>query len=274
MSTVANSAWLFLLVGGAAGDQTFAEFVKLAGGPDAPIVIVPHASEDPKGSAKSIRKALKKAGARDIRVIMPDDDFELRPTDKAVWVGGGDQTRLVGMLGRKGIAELEKFLDRGGLYAGSSAGAAAVSHRMIAGGMKDLKLEADSLRIAGGLELIKGIVVDTHVGERHRQPRALMAIAEVYRLYGELPLVLCLNEDTAVFLKVSREGDTLGLAEGRVVGRSHAWIFEPDETFVTNLKDLEEGDLVSVSGVRVSARARGLKLSLDLRPSVRKTRKN
>lgn len=239
-------SWRFLLIGGAA-DKTFANVVDLAGG-NGNIVVVPHASGDPAGAAADAVDNLRRFGARDVRVIMPDEPFSLTPQDRAVFVTGGDQSRLVERLGEDGKVELRRFLDGGGLYAGTSAGAAAVGRKMIAGGMGDGIMAAGALEVGAGLDLVPGLIVDTHFGKRQRHTRPLMALA-VEEILAVPGCAIGLDEDTAVFL----ETGVRGRVRGKVIGSGLVWLYEPTRHFRSSLFNAKAGELVSVTGVKLSA---------------------
>ena len=207
----------FFLIGGKS-NTCYATFVELAGGPDARIVIIPHASSIPVEAAADVVEAFAKLGATNVTVLQPPSRFRAKlagalrklgltrlsrlvsdtvipeGTD-AVYISGGDQEQLVELLGPSGIAALEAFTAAGGLISGTSAGAACMGNFMINGGMKDGVIRADSLLTAKGLGLTKRIAFDTHM-KRNRYNRPIVALAVL-----DIDAVFGLDEDTGVYIK-------------------------------------------------------------------------
>ncbi|MCZ6853103.1 MAG: Type 1 glutamine amidotransferase-like domain-containing protein, partial [Gammaproteobacteria bacterium] len=123
-----------VIVGGGAGPEILKQFVELAGGPEAPLVVIPTA-EGARAYDRFHRVAVllrEAAGATDVVVIHTDDRAEadsetfVQPIRKArgVWFSGGRQWRLAdAYLGTRTHRELDALLKRGGVIGGSSAGA-------------------------------------------------------------------------------------------------------------------------------------------------------
>ena len=204
----ASKQQLFLIGGKA--DAVLADFIALAGGRSAHVAIVTHASGVPRQSADDIVEQLRALHVTRITVLMPRDS-QLPEDVDAIYIAGGDQERLVARLDRNGLGEQIREALRRGVVAGSSAGAAAASYVMIAGGMSDLVLRRDSLRLTKGLCLLPGVVMDTHFGNRSRESRLRAAVASVPGNIG-----IGLDEDTAVHVHK-------GFC--RVYGTGFVWVF-------------------------------------------------
>jgi cyanophycinase len=209
------------IVGGSAV-TCVADFLGLSGGKEANIVVLPHASSVPAEVAQEMVKTLKGLGARNVRVVMPDEKLNLDGVD-AVYMLGGDQSVLVDRLGKDGVAELKRAFARGVLIAGSSAGAACVGELMISGGMPNGTWNPTTLTTRDGLGLASGLVVDTHFAQRRRfaRPRAAMNQA-LNKGYGLLSGV-GLDEDTGVLILFGERGQPLCT----VYGECHVWVYEP-----------------------------------------------
>lgn len=210
------------LVGGRAV-SCVADFLGLAGGAEANIVVLPHASSVPAEVAQEFVETLKALGAVEakIRVVMPGEELKLDGVD-AVFMLGGDQSRLVDLLGKDGVAELKRAFKRGVLIGGTSAGAACVGELMISGGMTDGSTDASSLTTRDGLGLVSGIVTDTHFAERKRFPRPPAAMDHALNKGFGLVTGVGLDEDTAVLIEFGKRGAPTCTAygEGRV------WVYE------------------------------------------------
>ena len=123
---------LVLAGGGSLPDSVYDAFLKLAGGADARLVIIPTA-----GGTEAVRMSTgiwilgENAGQQAWHFSTPyrlhkanESDF-VKPLTLAtgVWLGGGDQTRFVNAYRGTAVeSELRKLLDRGGVIGGTSAG--------------------------------------------------------------------------------------------------------------------------------------------------------
>lgn len=190
---------LVLVGGGTVPDAVLAEFVKLAGGKNAKLVVILTASDiaDGDAAAKAVEpwKKLELASVGLLHMRKRDEadspDF-VKPLTEAtgVWLGGGDPSKLAaayrGTLVEK---ELHKLLARRGVIGGTSAGAAVMSSLMIPGG--DPKAEA-----APGFGLLPGVLVDPHFKERIGQNRLTEALARHPGYFG-----IDIEEGIAVIIK-------------------------------------------------------------------------
>lgn len=240
-----------LLIGGAASGSLL-ELVSLVNR-NGLIVVVPHASRAPRQSANKICNDLRKAGATNLLVVMPRQDFVIPASAAAVYLGGGDQNLLVRRLGKEGARELRRFHESGGVVSGTSAGAAAIAACMIGGGMDDRRLEADKLEMVEGLGLIS-VTVDTHFNERGRFARGLVAVV---RRGGETAIGL--DEDTGVIIRFEPDGS----AVATVCGAGYAFVFSATENFASVPESLGAGDrLEQAVGVEVSVLRSGSAINL------------
>src|SRR5262249_46001763 len=155
------------------------EFLKLAGGAKARLVIIPTASETAEQKdADYYLESWKKRGAEAASVLhtpsreKANDPPFVSPGAEAtgVWLGGGDQRKLVAAYRGTAVeAELHKLLGRGGVVGGTSAGAAVMSGPMITGGNVPA-------RLSQGFGFLPGGVVDQHFLRRNRAHRLLRVL--------------------------------------------------------------------------------------------------
>ncbi len=161
---------LVVVGGGEVGPEIGSRFVELAGGPEAPIVVIPTAGEtDP--IPNPLPGFLKRAGAQNVTVLHTRDpkvadtaEFvaPLR-TARAVWFNGGRQWRLVdAYAGTRTEREIRAVLDRGGVIGGSSAGATIQGSYLVRGAR-----EGNAIMMAPGYEkgfgYLEGVAVDQHL---------------------------------------------------------------------------------------------------------------
>ena len=89
---------------------------------------------------------------------------------KGVFFTGGDQVKITSQIGDTPIfRRIREIYEDGGVIAGTSAGAAVMSETMlVTGGDEDSHVIGGSVRMAPGLGLIGGVIIDQHFMERGR----------------------------------------------------------------------------------------------------------
>ena len=207
--------------GGLVGPEILDRFAKLAGGLDAPIVVIPTAGDpDVYSDAVLERHPLRKHGftrltllhTRDKKLADTEAFAAALKTAKGVWFDGGRQWRLVdSYLQTRTHRELEALLDRGGVIAGTSAGATIQGSYLVRGAR-----EGNTIMMAKGYEQGMGflnfVAIDQHLIKRKRENDMLPVVALKPELLG-----LGLDEGTAVVV----HGNTF-----EVVGASKVAIYD------------------------------------------------
>jgi cyanophycinase len=232
---------LYLIGGGA--DESLQRFVDIAGGAQAVIAVLPHASGVPQEAADEAANLFTARGVKNIITIMPGQKVGLPKNVNAVYFTGGDQNRLIRLLDPVLALEIHDFLKRGGLVGGTSAGSAAAPPKMIAGGMEDKLVKTDSLLLGDGLGYLPGFVVDTHVLERCRHDRLMVALSLIDNVVG-----IGLDEDTAVEIS----GKTL-----KVWGDGHVRILKRSDKHSSNLGSAGKGNKANVRNMIYSVLSQG-----------------
>jgi cyanophycinase len=216
---------LVIVGGGKVGPEILGRLFELAGGRDAPLVVIPTASgADDYPADWSGLKMFKDFGVTNItllhtkdRHVADSEDF-VRPitTAKAVWFVGGRQWRLVdSYLHTRTQREIERVLERGGVVAGSSAGASIIASYMVRGAV-----ENNFIMMAPGYEegfgLIKGVAIDQHMLTRNRQDD----LEDVVEKHPDV-LGIGLDESTAIVVQ-GQQFEVIGASkiaihDGRIV---------------------------------------------------------
>ena len=196
---------LVIVGGGKVGADILTRMFDLGGGKSAPIVVIPTAS----GAADyppdwSGLQMFKDFGATHItllhtkdRTVADTEDF-VRPITaaKIVWFVGGRQWRLVDSYAHtRTEREVERVLERGGVVAGSSAGASILASYMVRGAR-----ENNFIMMAPGYEegfgLIKGVAIDQHMLTRNRQDDLEDVVAKHPDVLG-----IGIDESTAIIVQ-------------------------------------------------------------------------
>lgn len=193
---------LVIVGGGQIGTDIAEKFLALAGGKDAPIVVIPTAGGAEKYEASSLEKSwLTKAGATNLTLLHTTDRaiadspafVEAITKARAVWFDGGRQWHLVdSYLNTRTQRELFALLNRGGVIGGSSAGATIIGSYLVRGAR-----EGNGLMMAPGYEeglgLMTNVAVDQHIITRHRESDMAAVIQAHPGLLG-----IGIDESTAI----------------------------------------------------------------------------
>jgi len=238
---------LVIVGGGKVGSEILGRLFALAGGKDAPLVVIPTAGgQDEYAADWSGIKMFTDFGVTNITVLhtrdraVADSEAFVRPitTARAVWFVGGRQWRLVDAYAHtRTQREVERVLERGGVVAGSSAGASILSSYMVRGAR-----ENNFIMMAAGYEegfgLIKGVAIDQHMLTRNRQDDLEEVVAKHPDVLG-----IGLDESTAIVVQ-GQEFEVVGASkiaihDGRIVkgaqerngGRKKYFFMGPGEKY-------------------------------------------
>ena len=164
----------------------------------------------------------------------------------AVFFTGGDQVKITSQLGCSPVCErIQEIYEAGGTIAGTSAGASVMPETMMVGGNgEESHRIGGALKLAPGLGLIRGIIVDQHFAERGRIGRLLGAVAQNPRILG-----VGIDENTAVI--VERERTCTVIGEGGVT------ILDAGASTYSNITDEETDRALSVYDVKLHMLSQG-----------------
>jgi len=249
-----------LLVIGGAEDKynerrILRKFLELAGGDKAEVLIVPVASDFPEFAADVYTQAFRNLGVSNPRVLRAtsrQDVFQADPEEllegvTGVFMTGGDQMRLVSLLGGTKFADKLRRLvrDTNMVLAGTSAGAAGMSTSMIVRGESTSHPHKNSVRMSPGLGFLKNIIIDQHFTERGRISRLITAVS-----YNPYNLGIGIDENTAII--VNGEG-TL-----EVYGIGSATIVDGSQITYNEIAEVDEFQPYSVCNVQLHVLRDGL----------------
>ena len=211
-----------LLIIGGGSDPLYAEFMKLAGGPDSPIVVIPTALSSDTLTEEFLvgyKKQFLNEGftkitvlhTRNPEVANTQEFIEPILNAKGVWFSGGRQWRHAdSYLNTKAHEAFKNLLDRGGVIAGSSAGATIQGSYLARGDTKKNTIMMGDHE--EGLGFLSNVSIDQHLFTRNRQ----FDMFEILDSRPEL-LGIGLDENTGIIV----QGD-----EFRVVGKSYVAIYD------------------------------------------------
>ena len=187
---------LMVVGGGGTTPAMVARMLAIAGGPEAKILVLPQASELPDRGSGSL-ELWAEAGAINVTCLDPlteGDGERLIGEAALIWLPGGDQTRLMAALSEARLVDdIQRRYRQGALVAGTSAGAAVMSARMITGEADLEAVRAGATQLAPGLGLWPEVIVDQHFVRRQRWARLISAVLDHPELVG-----VGIDERTAV----------------------------------------------------------------------------
>ncbi|ALM08560.1 peptidase S51 [Sediminicola sp. YIK13] len=226
--TTGNENGTLIAIGGGDIGHTniMKEFRKLAGGDSAKIVVIPTAFvRDNEIDTLLLKRNFREYGIPNFTVLHTNDSTEVNTDDfvkpikeaTGIYFTGGRHWRIAdSYLNTKVHKELLKLLDRGGVIAGSSAGATIQGSYLARGDTKNNQIMMGDHEI--GFGFISNIVIDQHVLSRNRQFDMFTILEKKPELLG-----VGIDESTAIVVK----GDTL-----QVIGESYVIIY--DKSFWSN----------------------------------------
>lgn len=211
-----------LIIGGAASEKFYTKFMELVGGANAPIVVIPTAvSSDTlsKEFLERFKTGFINRGFTDVTVIhtrIPDEansENFIKPIKKAsgVWFSGGRQWRHSdSYLNTKTHQAIKDLLERGGVVAGSSAGATIQGSYLARGDTK-----ANTIMMGDheeGLNFLTNVAIDQHLFKRNRQ-------FDMFEILDNRPelLGIGLDENTGIIVKNDKFS---------VIGKSYVAIYD------------------------------------------------
>jgi len=249
-----------LLVIGGAEDKynerrILKKFLELAGGTTAEVLIVPVASDYPEFAADVYTQAFRNLGVANPRVLRATSRQDVVNADveklcegiTGIIMTGGDQMRLVSLLGGTKLAEKIRKLVREThvVLAGTSAGAAAMSTSMIVRGEPTSHPHKNAVRLSPGLGFLKNIIIDQHFSERGRISRLITAVS-----FNPYNLGIGIDENTAIILD--------GKGKLEVYGQGSTTIVDGSQITFNEIAEVGDNEAFSVCGVQFHVLREGL----------------
>ena len=181
---------------------------------------------------------------------------------KAVFFTGGDQLKITSQIGDTPIfRRVKEIYESGGVIAGTSAGASVLSETMLVqGGDEQSHVMGGSMRMAPGLGLIGGVIIDQHFIERGRMGRLMGAVAQNPKNLG-----VGIDEETAIVVEKGNEF--------YVLGPGAVYVLDGSDVSYSNIAEEAMRKTLSLYNVKVHVLSQGDRFDLITREPGRMTRR-
>lgn len=251
---------LFIIGGGNRSDALMTQLISISDLEKKDFVVVlPMSSEEPDSAYIYFKEQFQKLTPHPIIMMNFDKNTANNKTltdslqkAKLIFISGGDQTRFMNVVHNTPIyTAIHKAYQNGSTIAGTSAGAAVMSEKMITGNQKLEKeysgtfdnIRYDNLETTEGLGLITNAIIDQHFLKRSRYNRLISAMVEFPNLTG-----IGIDESTAIIVHNN---------EIEVVGESEVIVLK-------NPKGVQKtkNNLISIKGLDMSIYNAGQKFKV------------
>lgn len=259
---------VLVIIGGAEdknGDSVILQEAPRLLEPDGVLTVLTTATEKPEEAGRAYEEVFRRLGVSRVRVLhistreeaARGENCEAIRASGCVFLTGGDQLRLTSILGgTPAAAALLGLYDSGGSVMGTSAGASVMSSTMVVQGNDNEPARKCTLKMAPGLGLFEGAIIDQHFDQRGRFGRLLCGVAENPGVLG-----IGIDEDTAVKLYPDRHFEVLG--SGAVT------VLDGLSIESSNVSELKPDELLAIVGVTVHTLPFGYGFDLNERRVLR-----
>ncbi|WP_053955249.1 cyanophycinase [Inediibacterium massiliense] len=240
----------YLMIIGGAEDQTsdkviLKKLVDCIPKKEKRMVVITTATEEPKEVGEQYVKVFEKLGVQKTVVLNitnredthdPKIKEEIEKGD-CIFFTGGDQLRISSILGGTTVHELlHEIVEKGKIIAGTSAGASMMSEIMVVEGKDEEAPSRCTIKMAPGMGLVEGVIIDQHFNQRGRIGRLLAAIAQNPHSIG-----IGIDENTAILLNHTNVFEVVGsgvvtVIDGRNITYTNTSEQYPDDPLaITNV---------------------------------------
>ncbi|WP_277668410.1 cyanophycinase [Caproiciproducens galactitolivorans] len=229
------------------------------------LTVLTTATENPEKVGANYHEVFKRLGVTNIEILnintrenAENEHYcEMIRKSKCIFMTGGDQLRITSILGgTKAYSEIKNLYDEGGIIMGTSAGASVMTSTMVVQGKDNEPARKCTLKMAPGLGLLNGVIIDQHFDQRGRFGRLLCGVAENPDVLG-----IGIDEDTAI--KVYPD------LHFEIIGSNAVTIIDGKTIQSSNVSELNPDEILAIMGVTVHALPQGYGFDLTERKVLR-----
>lgn len=232
------------------------------------LVIATVATEKPGDVGNEYSNIFTNMGIKNLSVLdvekredaLKPENAELIEKASLIFFTGGDQLRITSIFGGTPLySSMKRRYTDGCVFVGTSAGASVMSDTMIVEGMDDESPRKCTLKLAPGLGLMNGVIIDQHFAQRGRVGRLLVGVAENPEVLG-----IGIDEDTSII--VNKENVL------RTVGTGAVYIIDGSNISETNVSEQYPDNILSIYDVKMHVLKNGDKFDFKTRRPLADTR--
>ncbi|MBY3348465.1 cyanophycinase [Rhizobium laguerreae] len=227
---------------------------------DGKLVLATVASHEPEGYLEKYQRSFGDLGIPHVTELYIEERDQATSEDKlaglrdvgAVFFSGGDQLRITSLIGDTPIYEhVHEIFANGGVIAGTSAGASAMSDTMLVRGSNASSFRIGDLSMAPGLGLLPNVIIDQHFAERGRIGRLIGAVSQNPRVLG-----IGIDEDTAIVVRDHRF---------EVIGTGAVYLVDAGDITHTNIAEASPDEALSIYDLKLHVLSSGDGFNLETR---------
>lgn len=230
------------------------------------LTVLTTATEKPHEVGRDYKEVFQRLGVKNVKVLNintrddadSSDNSEMIKNSKCIFITGGDQLRITSILGgTRAYLELRNLYETGGgIIMGTSAGASVMSSTMVVQGNDNEPARKCTLKMAPGLGLLSGAIIDQHFDQRGRFGRLLCGVAENPEVLG-----IGIDEDTAIKLYPDSHFE--------IIGSNAVTIIDGKSIQSSNVSELNPNEILAIMGVTVHTLPEGYGYELQNRKVLR-----
>ncbi|MGI5911601.1 MAG: cyanophycinase [Syntrophomonadaceae bacterium] len=264
-----NKKGNLIIIGGAEDkygeSKILEEVVEIIGGKDARIGIITTATQYPEEVGEEYRDVFLRLGVRDVDILNINTRDEANREENVrrirdisgFFFTGGDQLRITSIIGGTRVYEvLHQSYNEGTAVIGTSAGASVMSSTMIVEGNNNDAARKCTLKMAPGLSLLEGVIIDQHFDQRGRLGRLLCGVAENPEILG-----IGIDEDTAIQVYPDDYFE--------VIGNNAVTIIDGKSIKSTNVSESEPNEILAITNASLHVLSSGYGFDLKKREVLR-----
>lgn len=211
------------------------------------LLIATVATEQPKEAGEKYKRLFHGLGVAEVRILDVSHRYQAEEIENVnlvkeaslIFFTGGDQLRITSILGGTALHDaLKNKYEEGCTFVGTSAGASVMSDTMIVKGLDEESPKKCTLKMAPGLGLLKGVIVDQHFAQRGRIGRLLVGIAENPGVLG-----IGIDEDTAII--VNEQGSF------KVIGSGAVYVIDGRTITYSNVSEQYQEELLCMFNIKM-----------------------
>lgn len=257
-----------IIIGGAedkTGDSVILNQAKQLISNGEKLTILTTATEKPREAGEKYIKVFKRLGISGTAVLnietredaRDEKNCEAIRNSRCLFMTGGDQLRLTSILGgTPAAAAISELYESGGVIMGTSAGASVMSSTMVVNGKDNEPARKCTLKMAPGLGLLSGVIIDQHFDQRGRFGRLLCGVCENPQVLG-----IGIDENTAVKLYPDMHFE--------VIGAGAVTIIDGKTILSSNVSELNPDEILAITGVTVHVLPKGYGFDFNERKVLR-----